>query len=126
MKWLHNLLKGASLTGALFVFQACYGMPQNALEAEDGYAPMSFSVSDGSTNKPLQGIRIMGQPTNAGSENYEELGTTDENGRCKVNIPYIRNIQGPFIRIEDPNGKYASKDTVLYDLYKHEIAIKLN
>ena len=28
MKWLHNILKGASLTGALFVFQACYGVPQ--------------------------------------------------------------------------------------------------
>jgi len=27
MKWLHNLLKGVSLSGALFVFQACYGAP---------------------------------------------------------------------------------------------------
>ena len=26
-KWLHNLLKGMSLTAALFVFQACYGTP---------------------------------------------------------------------------------------------------
>ena len=36
MKWLHNILKGASLTGALFVFQACYGIPQPALW-EDRY-----------------------------------------------------------------------------------------
>ena len=28
MKWLHNLLKGLSLTAALFVFQACYGTPE--------------------------------------------------------------------------------------------------
>jgi hypothetical protein len=27
MKWIHNLLKGMSLTAALFVFQACYGTP---------------------------------------------------------------------------------------------------
>ena len=27
MKWLHNLLKGMSLTACLFVFQACYGTP---------------------------------------------------------------------------------------------------
>ena len=27
MKWLRNLLKGLSLTTALFVFQACYGTP---------------------------------------------------------------------------------------------------
>lgn len=28
MKWLRNILKGVSLTAALFVFQACYGAPQ--------------------------------------------------------------------------------------------------
>ena len=28
MKWLHHLLRGVSLTAALFVFQACYGSPQ--------------------------------------------------------------------------------------------------
>ena len=27
MKWIRNLLKGFSLTAALFVFQACYGSP---------------------------------------------------------------------------------------------------
>ena len=26
-KWIHRALKGASLTTALFVFQACYGTP---------------------------------------------------------------------------------------------------
>ena len=26
-KWIHRILKGASLTTALFVFQACYGTP---------------------------------------------------------------------------------------------------
>lgn len=26
-KWVRNLLKGTSLSTALFVFQACYGMP---------------------------------------------------------------------------------------------------
>lgn len=126
MKWLHNLLKGASLTGALFVFQACYGMPQNAMEEERGEAPMSFSVLDRLTNQPLKGIRILGQPYNAGEQSFTELGTTNANGHCQVVIPYIRNIEGPFIRIEDPQGLHASKDTVLADLYEHEIAVKLN
>ena len=27
MKWIRNILKGVSLTAALFVFQACYGTP---------------------------------------------------------------------------------------------------
>ena len=45
MKWLHNLLKGMSLTAALFVFQACYGTPEGALgpdiDTEDNPAPVS-------------------------------------------------------------------------------------
>ena len=39
-KRIHNLLKGISLTAALFVFQACYGTPvpppAEELEAEEG------------------------------------------------------------------------------------------
>ncbi|MBR5723841.1 MAG: hypothetical protein IKX62_00525 [Bacteroidales bacterium] len=37
-KWIHRALKGASLTTALFVFQACYGTPPgpyDQLEAAD-------------------------------------------------------------------------------------------
>ena len=29
MKLLHNILRGSTLATALFIFQACYGMPQN-------------------------------------------------------------------------------------------------
>ncbi len=29
MKWIRRILKGLSLTAALFVFQACYGTPQS-------------------------------------------------------------------------------------------------
>ena len=58
MKFLHTFLKGASLTGALFVFQACYGMPQDDLYREGGLAPMSFSLVSHTTGKPLEGIEI--------------------------------------------------------------------
>lgn len=38
-KWIHRALKGASLTTALFVFQACYGTPpvldNDALELDN-------------------------------------------------------------------------------------------
>ncbi len=45
MKWLHNLLKGMSLTAALFVFQACYGTPEGALVPDTGTADNPASVS---------------------------------------------------------------------------------
>ena len=44
MKWLHNLLKGMSLTAALFVFQACYGTPPGY--PEDDFDPELVSITE--------------------------------------------------------------------------------
>ncbi|MBQ3766203.1 MAG: hypothetical protein II874_05655 [Bacteroidales bacterium] len=123
MKWLHNLMKGASLTGALFVFQACYGMPQDPKYFEYGEAPMSFSLLSHTTGEPLEGIRVMGRSTKGDS--YQELGTTGADGNCHVSIPYFRNQEGPFLMFEDPKGRFASKDTSFADLRERNIPIKL-
>ena len=125
MKFLHNLLKGASLTGALFVFQACYGMPQSPLDIESGEAPMSFTLVSHTTGEPLEGIRIKGGSWERSRE-VDELGVTDANGRCRVEIPYFRNQEGPFLRFEDPQGAFAVKDTTLVDLRDRDIVIKLD
>ena len=124
MKWLHNILKGASLTTALFIFQACYGSPQYPMMAEVGEAPMSFSVFSRTTGTPLKGIQIFGEDREH-RDGYQLLGVTGEDGTCKVVLPYIRNVEGPFVRFEDPDGKFAVKDTVLYDLRERDITIKL-
>ena len=126
MKFLHNLLKGASLTGALFVFQACYGMPQAPLMEEGGLAPMSFSLVSHTTGEPLEGIRIKGGTLQGSWEREEVLGVTDANGRCRVEIPYARNFEGPYLRFEDPQGAFAVKDTTLADLRDRDIVIKLD
>ena len=126
MKWLHNLLKGASLTGALFVFQACYGMPEPPLYEEAGEAPMSFSLVSKSTGEPLEGIRIGSNATINRKEGMIERGITDAQGKCRVYIPYRRNIEGPFVFFEDPEGHYSDKDTVLLDLREREIRIELD
>ena len=76
MKWLHNLLKGISLTGALFVFQACYGTPQTPLEEAEGFAPMTFSLVSRATGEPLEGIknnRLDGQGDPTGGHLRPEL-----------------------------------------------------
>ena len=124
MKWLHNLLKGASLTGALFVFQACYGIPQAPIYEENGVAPMTFTLLSRTTGEPLQGIRISGEAQNYGYA--QELGITGADGRCRVEIPYVRNMEGPFLYFEDPQGQYIVKDTTLADLRDREIIIKLD
>ena len=121
MKWLHNLLKGASLTGALFVFQACYGTPQLPM-MEYGVAPMTISLVSRTTGEPLEGIQV--SVRNHSDENI--LGTTDADGRCRVDIPYSRNVVGPVLAFEDPQGQYVPKDTTLADLRDREIIITMD
>ena len=120
---MHNLLKGASLTTALFIFQACYGVPQPALYEDYGEAAMSFSLMSKSTGEPLEGIVISGSERSGG--HYQELGVTGPDGCCSVNIPYIRNAQGPFLEFEDPAGNYMPKDTSLADLRERKIVIRM-
>lgn len=119
MRWIHNILKGVSLTGALFVFQACYGVPQDPLWEAGGEAPMTFSLVSKSTGEPLKGIQVLVGKYNG------ELGITGEDGLARVSIPYIRNIQGPDLHFVDPEGVYAQKDTSLADLRDRTITISM-
>ena len=121
MKWLHNILKGISLTGALFVFQACYGSPQEPMwDAND--AQMSFSVVSHASGEPLEGVQI--SQTDFGGT--RALGKTGADGKCKVQFSYRTNHRGPYLRFEDGNELYAVKDTVLDDLTYREIIIKMD
>jgi len=125
MKILHRLLKGVSLTGALFVFQACYGTVRPPLY-EAGQAPMTFSLVSHEDGKPLEGIRIQGSEFTGQYSSLRDLGVTGADGSCQVTIPYVRNQEGPFLRFEDPEGAYAPKDTTLADLRNRTIVIKLD
>ena len=123
MKWLRNLLKGASLTGALFAFQACYGTAYSPFY-EAGEAPMSFSVVSHRTGQPIPGIKVYGGMNSYGHNT--ELGVSGEDGLCNVRIPYVKNEFGPHVQFEDPEGLYIPKDTVLVDLRERNIVIKLD
>ena len=48
-KWIHRALKGASLTTALFVFQACYGTPPAPYEELEA-APETELVENAATD----------------------------------------------------------------------------
>lgn len=120
MKWLRNILKGSTLATALFIFQACYGTPQGPLY-EYGTAPMSFTLCSASTGEPLEGIHI----TVSVYEAPQEIGVTASDGHCQVEIPYVKNELGPYLSFQDPDGRFASKDTMLADLRERDIVIKL-
>lgn len=55
-KRIHNLLKGVSLTAALFVFQACYGTPIPPQPEEEEVVEMEVTdaeVTDGEVTEDL-------------------------------------------------------------------------
>jgi len=64
MKWLHNLLKGISLTGALFVFQACYGTPQTTPPDGQEVDPISLSADaeDPDGTEAVRDTTLVGLP----------------------------------------------------------------
>lgn len=100
---IRTLIGGLSFTTALFVFQACYGMPQDAIN--DVY--ISGKVVSQSSGLPLEGIKVE-------AVLFEHYGLTDSLGKFEFYAPWSDSLK---LTIEDndpkTNGAYLSKDTVL-------------
>jgi putative lipoprotein (rSAM/lipoprotein system) len=101
--WKRKLLGGLSLTSALFIFQACYGTPQDM--GLDIY--IQGRVRSEKTNLPVKGIKI----SVADKLQYQ---VTDENGNFSF---YTETADIYNIKIEDidnsQNGSFTGKDTLV-------------
>lgn len=98
---------GLCLTSVAFVFQACYGTPQdfgNDLFVEG-------KVVAKNTGLPIQGIKVS---VLDGNNVLPQYIFTDENGFFSF---YTYKLESNKIRFEDidsvENGAYALKDTVI-------------
>jgi len=102
-KQIRFLLGGLSFTTALFVFQACYGMPQDW--QDDVF--IQGKVISSTTNLPVKGIKVE-------SELYEHYGITDSQGVFAFYTPWVESLK-LIIEDTDPetDGNYMGKDTVL-------------
>jgi putative lipoprotein (rSAM/lipoprotein system) len=100
---IRNWLAGLSLTTAFFVFQACYGPPQDfGLDVL-----IEGKVVSADTGDPLSGIQV------ASDSNYQ-TALTDENGEFSFYIAKDSVYAITFSDIDgEENGRYASKDTIL-------------
>ena len=104
--WIRKIIGGISFTSALFVFQACYGTPQdfgNDLLIEG-------QVKSETSGLPIRGIKV----SVADNMQYE---LTDIEGKFSF---YTEMIEGLTLQFQDidslRNGLYAEKDTVLTGL----------
>ena len=121
-KILRILFGSISLTAAVFIFQACYGMPQ------DAYCDVRLTgtVTSKTTNLPIEGIKVA---INGKSQNY---GITDENGKFDF-YAYFKNID-PDLKIQFldidgvENGNFADKiitiNTVCNDAVNVDVVLE--
>ncbi|MBR6868883.1 MAG: hypothetical protein IKM93_03610 [Bacteroidales bacterium] len=121
MKWLHNLLKGLSLTTALFIFQACYGTPEG-LE----HISMSFKVMAADTGEPMEGVKVSARVKGYNGPDWTPGTLTGPDG--EANVYYYRwddEVLPPAFRFEPADDTYRVKDTVITDISPRLIEIKL-
>lgn len=115
MKWFRNLLKGASLTTALFIFQACYGTPRWLNETE-----VTFKVVSAEDNAPVKDIEVLTRVYDSDVVEGVDLdwnlcGYTGEDGTLDA---YVGVMDGndPEFRFKDNEEVFALKDTVIENL----------
>ena len=102
-KWLRNLIGGLSFTSALFIFQACYGTPQDL--QNDLF--LSGRVTAGKTGLPIKGIKV----SVAENNRYE---FTDSEGRFSFYTEILDKLTMLFEDTDsDVNGNFLNKDTVI-------------
>ena len=102
-KLMKKIIGGLSFTTALFVFQACYGTPQDF--GADAY--VEGIVKSKTTGLPVKGILVS-------IPEYHQNLYTDANGGFSL---YTVPDESCRIRFEDTdaelNGVFLSKDTLL-------------
>ena len=113
-KWVRKLIGGVSLSTAAFIFQACYGPPQDfGMDIL-----IEGLVKSKRTGEPIKGIKVSVE------ENPQYL-YTDEAGEfsfytvsadlCKLKFEDIDSIQ---------NGSFIDRDTILTNVY-NQVYLKI-
>ena len=110
MKWLHNLLKGVSLTTALFVFQACYGTPRWMDDLN-----VQFKVVSAADETPIEGVEVYTRVTDNDGLDWNLCGYTDAEGVLEAGITYSIETS-PQFRFKADETLYEVKDTVVEDI----------
>ncbi|TKG94297.1 hypothetical protein EYV94_13515 [Puteibacter caeruleilacunae] len=102
-KWIKRIIGGLSFTSAMFIFQACYGTPQDY-----GYDILvEGQVKSQSSGLPIKGIKV----SIADQIQYE---LTDKDGRFSMYTEQVKNLK---IQFEDIDGKdnkeFLTRDTIV-------------
>lgn len=101
--WIRKLIGGLSLTSALFVFQACYGTPQDF--GLDLF--IEGQVKSKTSGLPIEGIKVS-------VANNTQFTMTDGDGKFILITEMIKDLTLRFQDVDSlHNGYYTDKDTVM-------------
>jgi hypothetical protein len=112
--WIRKIIGGLSLTTAMFVFQACYGPPQDfGLDML-----IKGQVKSKTSGLPIEGIKV----SVADSIQYD---FTDYEGKFSFYTEITDSLNILFEDIDSTqNGLYVNKDTLISD-YEDEIYLDI-
>ena len=119
MGFFRNFLKGASLTTALFIFQACYGTREGLYDLD-----VSFRVVSAEDGKPIRDVGVYTRVYKSDNLDWNLCGYTNESGIANV-MAGVMEGQSPEFRFESGDGAYAVKDTVIAQWRQRDILIRL-
>jgi hypothetical protein len=101
--WARRILGGLSFTSALFVFQACYGMPQDMMND----SLVEGKVTSRTTGEPIRDILVS-------AKEVRLFVYSDSLGEFTFYTPQREQLT---LQIKDvdasENGSFQSRDTVL-------------
>jgi putative lipoprotein (rSAM/lipoprotein system) len=101
--WIRKIIGGLSFTTALFVFQACYGTPQDLRND----LLLEGQVKSKTSGAPIKGIKVS-------VPDYMQFQLTDENGSFSFYTGTKENLKVQFEDIDLAlNGSFAQKDTII-------------
>jgi len=113
--WIKRLIGGLSLTTALFVFQACYGTPQDF----ENDVLIEGQVTSKTTGEPIQGVKI------AIDEYYQQTYSNEE-GKFSFYTGLSDSLKISFQDIDSlQNGSFFEKDTVLTNIVSDTLYLNI-
>lgn len=122
MKWIRNFLKGASLTTALFIFQACYGTYEGPYV--DDFFNISFKVVSDEDGAPLKDVEVSLRSAIGDADGWYSFGLTDQDG-CITPDAGFYSDSTPEFRFLDTKDVFETKDTTFRQVRPDLIEIKL-
>ncbi len=108
-RWLRATVGGLSFSTALFIFQCCYGTPQDFLDD----IMVQGIVKSKTSGEVIQGIKVSVDHTG-------QHQLTDADGSFGFYVDFLNPLRVSFEDVDgSQNGSFNPQDTLVQDIWEH-------